>query len=176
MEPDIDRLVSQGIEEVIKDFDLVPKTDLHQSEYRYRLLMVQMLEKLLEEQRSRLRVLEVGIGADRGMEPHQDTNDDDLEGFPEFGSRIEQAVYFIKREGRPLQLREIVMCFAEVHEEARERSTTFSQAFSSVLSQGLKRGTLRRYSLPRRKGGWYYPNSWADENGELKQEYRLLID
>ena len=53
---------------------------------------------------------------------------------------------------------------------------TFSQAFSSVLSQGLKRGTLRRYSLPRRKGGWYYPNSWADEDGELKQEYRLLID
>ena len=41
MEPEISQLVRKGLDEILKDFDLVPKSfDLRKSEYRYRLLMV----------------------------------------------------------------------------------------------------------------------------------------
>lgn len=173
--------LKKGLDEILKDFDLVPKSnDLYQSELRYRRLMAQMLEKLLEEQRSRIRMLESGMKADLGMarpisKPER-TLPEKPDDFPQQSPRIDQVLYFIKREGKPLLLREIVQCFAESDYQAAHHPAVYGNSLSVYLSQGLKRGRIKRYSLPRKRGGWYYPNSWANDKGELAEEYLKMID
>ena len=135
-----------------------------------------MLEKLLEEQKSRLRHLEMGLFEDKGIDPEPQTKSNPLGGFPKKASRVDQAIYFIKREGRPLQLREIVTCMAEISDDAAQDPRRYGNSLSAFLSQGMERGRIKRYSLPRKRGGWYFPNSWADENGELLDGYKKMID
>lgn len=171
-----DQHAQKVLEEIMKDFDLVPKDhDLRKSEYRYRSLMVQMLEKLLAEQRSKLKALEMGLIRDRGMDGEEQQSKS-LKGFPHKGPRIDKAIYFIKREGRPLQLREIAACMSEIEPIEDWEMDAYKQSLSVDLSQGLSRGRIKRYDLPRKRGGWYFPNSWADDNGELLAEYKKLID
>ena len=174
--PDQDPALRAALQEILKDFDLVPKTkSLENSEYRYRLLMVQMLEKLLEEQRAKLRELETGIRPDRGMRSKVE-KENRLEGFNPEWPWVDQCIYFIKREGRPLLLNQIVKCLGEVHDQARENPAYFGNSLSASLSNAIKRQRIRRHSLPKKRAGWYYPNSWADAKGNLKKQYLELID
>lgn len=168
--------IPERFEDLLKNFNLVPKAEIDQeSEYNYRILMIQLLEGLLKEQRQKLDELERGKRKDKGV-VFKKVQENRLEGFNSEWPWVDQCIFFIKREGKPLLLNQIVRCMAEVYEEAREKPAYFGNSLSASLSNAIKRGRIRRHRLPKKRAGWYYPNSWADKNGELLKRYQDLID
>lgn len=168
--------IPEKFADLLENFNLVPKDEItHESEYNYRLFMIQLLENLLKEQRQKLTELEGGKREDMGV-VLKNVQENRLEGFNSEWPWVDQCIFFIKREGKPLLLNQIVRCMAEVYEEARVNPVYFGNSLSASLSNAIKRGRIRRHSLPKKRAGWYYPNSWADKNGDLLKRYQDLVD